>query len=341
MPKRQKNTPAGSFEGEVPLPESVVAETVDPIPEEDEGSPEPIARTGYTPQQRPHDYKSRPSSRDGNVDEPDAAESQDAPSRPPTRNGRASSRSPSSRSASKSRASSRSSRSRSRPRSSGGSKSPIFSSSTMATVEEAETMVEQFPEETTTATHGSLDSHHDEKAPTNLPEGPVETVPESEAEVKDVEDSFLGKLGRKLGSQKIFGPMTKESEAPAATTPVEEVLSETYVPAVESTDVEQGVEDALSVGSASPLPSPAFTPSEPSSDYQYEDAEEDYDYDDQYQYQYDPDQYDDYTYDSQEEYHDIPEGLLDEDYTFEDEDGDESAYGETEEFDYEKFKGSL
>lgn len=336
-----KNTPAGSFEGEVPLPESVVAETVDPIPEEDEGSPEPIARTGYTPQQRPHDYKSRPSSRDGNVDEPDAAESQDAPSRPPTRNGRASSRSPSSRSASKSRASSRSSRSRSRPRSSGGSKSPIFSSSTMATVEEAETMVEQFPEETTTATHGSLDSHHDEKAPTNLPEGPVETVPESEAEVKDVEDSFLGKLGRKLGSQKIFGPMTKESEAPAATTPVEEVLSETYVPAVESTDVEQGVEDALSVGSASPLPSPAFTPSEPSSDYQYEDAEEDYDYDDQYQYQYDPDQYDDYTYDSQEEYHDIPEGLLDEDYTFEDEDGDESAYGETEEFDYEKFKGSL
>ncbi|KAK6506249.1 hypothetical protein TWF506_011167 [Arthrobotrys conoides] len=330
-----QNTLGDGVEGEV-LPEAV-----EPNPEKDEGSFEPIARTGYTPQQRPSDYSSRPSSRNGDVDESDATshpqtvdvdvESQEAPSRPPTRNGRASSRPPSSRSASKSRASSRGSRSRSRPRSSGGSKGSDSSSGTMETVEEAEIVVEQSPEEAATAVQEALDSAHDEGASTNLPESPVEVV----TEVKDAEGSFLERLGMKFGPQKIFGPMPNDPEVPTAT-PAEEVSSETHIPVSEPTVIEQEPEDALSVGSASP----ALTPSEASTDYgQYEDAEEDFDYDIQYQNEYDPDQYDDYTYDSQDEYQSIPEELIDEDYAFEYEDGDGSAYDEVEEFDYEKFKG--
>ncbi|KAF3218437.1 hypothetical protein TWF192_003422 [Orbilia oligospora] len=332
------NTPVSEvseLEGEVS------PEVVEPVPEEDERLPEPIIRTGYTPQQRPSDYNSRPSSRSGDVDESDNTsqpetddvdtDSQDAASRPPTRNGRASSRPPSSRSASKSRASSRSSRSRSRPRSSGGSKNSDSSSGTVETVEEGENVAEQIPEEITAGTHDAPDSQHDENISTNLPESPKDVVPEVKGD-----ESFLERLGLKFGPQRIFGPMPRDFEAPAAT-PTEEALSSTSTPALEPTIVEQETEDVLSVGSASP----ALTSSEPPSEYEhYEDAEEDYDYDDQYQYQYDPDQYDDYAYDSQDDYHNIPEALIDEDYAFEDEDGDGSAYDEVEEFDYEKFKAS-
>ncbi|KAK6524705.1 hypothetical protein TWF281_011605 [Arthrobotrys megalospora] len=320
---------------------------VDSIPEEDEEElPEPIIRTGYTPQQRPYDYKSRPSSRNGPVDEPDSAsrpptrdgdaDAQDAPSRPPTRNGRASSRPPPSRSASKSRASSRSSRSRSRPRSSGGSKSPTFSSSTMATVQESEALLEQSPEETAIPTYGPLNLDFNKEAPTDLPEAEVETAPE--AEVKEVKESFFDKLGMKFGPQRFFGPATKDAETTAATTS-DDVAPP--LPSSESTVIEQEVEHAPSSASPSVAASPVIAPSEPSSEYdQYEDAEEDYDYDDQYQYQYSPDQYDDYADDGEDGYQ-VPENFMDEDYAFDDEDGDSSAYGETEEFDYETFKGGL
>ncbi|KAK6331858.1 hypothetical protein TWF718_002398 [Orbilia javanica] len=341
-----KNTPASGSEG-TQTSESVTAEekdaAIDAISEEDEGSPESVVRTGYTPQQRPYDYKSHPSSRNGDVDESDTTSDpeivdedsgyQDVPSRPPTRNGRASSRPPPSRSASKSRASSRSSRSRSRPRSSGGSKSSVTSDSTMATVEEAEAIVEQ-PLEETTSTHVDPDLHKTEEVPTEIP---ADVVTTTEAEAKETEGSFLSRFGIKFGPQNFFGPMNKESDVPAVVTPAEDVPSETSLPVVESTVVEQEAEDALSVGSASPQPSPFLPPSEPSSDYDvYEDALDDYDFDSQYEY--DPDQYEDYDYDSQDDYHNIPD-VLDEDYyPLEDDDGDESAYGETQEFDYEKYK---
>ncbi|KAK6511287.1 hypothetical protein TWF481_000208 [Arthrobotrys musiformis] len=326
-----KNTPTDEGEVQestVPVPGSTEGDaTTDPTLRGEDESPEPIPRTGYTPQQRPQDYDSRPSSRDGQVDESDPAY------RPESRDGRASSRPPS-RSGSR-----RGSRSRSRPRSSGGSKGSAYSSGTMETVHEAETLAEQSPEETATAIHESSDPHSDEKASSNLPEHS-----ESESEVEDQggDESFFEKLGAKFGPQRIFGPMTKDPEAPSPATGDESTIA-TSATAAESTAIDQESEDNVSVGSASPMPSPALTSSEPSSEYdQYEDAEEDYDYDDQYEYQYDPDQYDDdYTYDSQDEYHNIPEELIDEDYAFEDEDADGSAYGEAEEFDYEKFKRSL
>ncbi|KAK6346115.1 hypothetical protein TWF730_010446 [Orbilia blumenaviensis] len=337
--------PAGALETQDPSkeqasrPVSRQSASIDSVPEEGEELPEPVVRTGYTPQQRPYDYKSRPSSRNGPVDEPETApagdvdtDPQDTPSRPPTRNGRASSRPPPSRSASRSRASSRSSRSRSRPRSSGGSHNAVPSSGTMETVEETEVLVEPAQE---TATYGPSLPHDAEDSPTDLPQVPVEVL-EPETELKDLKSSFFEKFGIPFGPQVLFGPMNKELESPAVTSSPEEEepSSETTAPVLESVVAEQEVEVVPSI--PSPSPSPVLSPSESSSEYdQYEDAEEDYDYDDQYQYQYDPDQYEDYAEDSQDEYQ-VPDDYVDEEYAYDDEDTEATG-----EFDYEEFTRSL
>ncbi|EPS45452.1 hypothetical protein H072_637 [Dactylellina haptotyla CBS 200.50] len=277
-----------------------------------EESPRPIVKTGYTPQQRPQDYRSRPSSRNGEDHGSRHA------SRPPTRNGRAGSRPPTaSRSASGSRPrpTSRSGskhRSASRPRSSAGGKG---ASSSMAPVQEAETGQERVQET--------------EYEPLNLRAGKESASVASSATAEEATApaepaSWTGGLLQKFG----FGrqQVVKDDKKVETTT----AAASSSTPAA-VTEAGENANQAVA--------------SEGADGQEY--ADEEYYEDDQQQQiqeqlQHTSEQYENYADEEAyagEEGEYLPEGMMQEEYVFEDTADDAAPY--KEDFDYEGFKNSF
>ncbi|KAK6540221.1 hypothetical protein TWF694_009037 [Orbilia ellipsospora] len=296
-----------------------------------EESPRPIVRTGYTPQQRPRDYNSRPPSRNGNAKADDAA-SRPA-SRPPTRNGRAGSRPPSaSRSASRPRPSSRSGskpRASSRPRSSGGMKSSstssVLSSATMAPVQEAETIQEQIVEEAEAFDYEPLNLQLNKESASAPPSASSQTSSEAPAQPTPDAPSWTDELFQRLTFRFGRQQAVNDDKKTETTTQAADL-------AVDTTSVvsESSVKQAV----------PSSEASEPTEEQRYDESQQQV----QDQLQHTTEQYGDYAYDEEyasNEDHHIPEGLMEEEYVFEDDGEENAAYGDAEEFDYEGFKNSL